>query len=135
LEARRLWGEALSNALIHLVQRVIDAARWLMYTQLIYQFFVTIVQTLGVHFREGTDVVGLFPRYWHNVFSLQSLLGTEGLFMVIAHYKFVFGWYWDWFVGLTVLFAWYVPGFLAKIVWKFLVRAVTVPEEGIAGDD
>ncbi|KAF1916668.1 hypothetical protein BDU57DRAFT_548325 [Ampelomyces quisqualis] len=76
----RFWQESLEEEFPHwrvdikiLVKLLLVVVRDLIIFQLVFQLFATTVQTLGVHFYHGEDVVGIFPRYWNNIKSIQSL--------------------------------------------------------------
>jgi hypothetical protein len=109
------------------------------------QLFFTLAQTLGVHHRYGSDSVGLFARYWANLTSSQNLFGAGGLAAVTAHYKFVFGWWRDWFVGIATLLVWELPRAVIvatwwvcknaiNFLWMMALRGMHIPGEPFAGD-
>ncbi|KAH7066060.1 hypothetical protein BKA63DRAFT_154742 [Paraphoma chrysanthemicola] len=134
-QPRRLWSEALRTAKPHfiaLAKRVLQVAVNFVYFQLQLQLLITIAQTVGKHFSAGTDELGLFPRYWHNLTSVDNLFGVMGKEELARHTRFVVGWWWDWMFGLTSLFLWHMPKALAGVVWKVMVRVVTFPGEVIA---
>lgn len=135
-QPRRLWSEALRTSYPHfsaLAAHVLHVAIQFIYFQLLLQLLVTIAQTLGIHFYAGTDTLGLFPRYWANLTSVENLFGIAGRQAVNQHVRFVAGWWWDWIFGLTTFFLWHLPKFLWQCVFNVIMRAVTTPRERTAG--
>jgi hypothetical protein len=112
----------------------------------VLQLIFTFAQTLGAHYLDGEDTVGLLPRYWANLTSLQNVFGTGQLAATIVHYKFVSGWWLNWFVGIAMLLVWELPkAVITATGWACLnairyvellaVRGVTVLGEPIAGEN
>ncbi|KAH7067192.1 hypothetical protein FB567DRAFT_634789 [Paraphoma chrysanthemicola] len=134
-QPRRLWSEALRTArprFTALAKRIVQVAVQFVTFQLQLQLLITIAQTLGIHFSAGKDELGIFPRYWHNLTSVDNLFGVVGKEKLARHTMFVVGWWWDWIFGLTSLFLWHLPKALARLVWKVIVCVVTFPAEVIA---
>lgn len=77
----------------------------------IFQILVTLMQTLGMHFREGQDNIGLFPRAFANIISTQNLFGVGGLIGVGRGYASIVRW------GCNSIVA------AAGKFWTFLMRA------------
>jgi hypothetical protein len=88
--------------------------------QITFTICVTIMQTLGVHFRDAHDSFGFFPRLWENLTSPSVMFGYQGTEILTSHFHFVLSWWWSWLYGLTRLFLWVVPKTLVKQLYKFV---------------
>ncbi|KAF2032781.1 hypothetical protein EK21DRAFT_59937, partial [Setomelanomma holmii] len=135
-QPRRLWSEALRASVPRLRVLALHIAKvgiHFTYFQLSLQLLVTIAQTLGIHFHAGSDVVGLFPRYWANLTSTENLFGVVGKDVLKGHVEFVAGWWWDWVFGLTSLLIWHFPKALLRGVWRAVVMAMAIPGKKVAG--
>jgi hypothetical protein len=126
-------------------QKLLRVARSIFIFQATLQFAFTLAQTLGVHYRHGHDTIGLFARYWANLYSSANLFGAGRLAAVTAHYEFVFGWWRDWFVGIATLLVWELPRVVVlatwwvcsnaiKAMWIFALRGDVLRGEPLAAD-
>lgn len=127
---RRLWNESLHNAwphvrndLIAVLHRIPYIMRDMWMAHLVFQILITLMQTLGVHFREGHDNVGIFPRCVANIQSTQNLFGVGGLAGVGRGYVSLARWWWN----LIVV--------CAGKVWGFLIHANSLPDKFLSEDD
>jgi hypothetical protein len=102
---------------------ILRLARSFLVSQAVLQLILTLVQLIGAHYQHGGDTVGLLPRYWANLTSLRNIFGT-GQLVTIAHYKFVSGWWWDWFVGIATLLVWKLPKAVIVSVWWACLNAI-----------
>ncbi|KAH7406607.1 hypothetical protein DE146DRAFT_398087 [Phaeosphaeria sp. MPI-PUGE-AT-0046c] len=124
----RLWNEALYDAWQHIREDLKMALLYrvpyiLMHTSIflvIFQVLITFMQTIGVHFREGQDTVGVINRCFANLSSTQNLFGVGGIAGVGALWASRARWWWD----LIVL--------VAGKVWMFFIDANTIPGEGMS---
>lgn len=85
-QPRRLWHESFNDAWPHIrddfitgLQRVSYIARDMLLFHVLFQVAVTVMQTLGVHYRSGRDDIGLCPRAFANIKSTENLLGLGGI--------------------------------------------------------
>jgi hypothetical protein len=115
--------ERHSDSLIS-VDNILRLVRRFLISQAVLQLIFTLAQSIGAHYQHGEDTVALLPRYWANFTSLQNIFGTGQLAAVIAHYKFVSGWWWDWFVGILTLLIWKLPKAVIVSVWWACLNAI-----------
>jgi hypothetical protein len=102
--------------------------------QTFLQLLVTIAQHLGAHFHFREDEVGFFSCYAANLMLMRNLFGVGGSAAVDAELGYVFGWWYDWIIGLTLLFTWRLPKYAVAKFWAVLVRAVNITGQKTAGE-
>jgi hypothetical protein len=78
LEPHGLWSETLRSAISYYLKRVCDFIQSYLMFQVGSQFCITIAQTLDVHFLQGRDSFGFFPRYLKISFLPTLRLASAG---------------------------------------------------------
>jgi hypothetical protein len=99
-----------------------------------FTLIITMIQTIGTHFREARDLLGLIPRFWQNLISPSTLFGVGGSERLGAHARFTWGFWSGWILATVRLVIWVWPANLLRGVWLVALRGVTNPRERIAGN-
>jgi hypothetical protein len=97
-------------------------------------FVITMIQTMGAHFRYARDPLGLFPRFWQNLVSPSTLLGDGAFGRLGEHVRFIWRFWSGWILGLVRSVIWVWPASLLRGFWLVAVRGVTISRERIAGN-